>query len=267
MSAQASTFEQHEEQQGGLMGGLVRSMLLHAAIVGLAIGWGIWSGGKNETWGDPTANPGAGFAITPVNRIPMPMRQARSNPVANDAESQVAREEFDRRKQDRKQKDERDAIELRTERMKKTQAERAADNQRYRPEERYRDNQLRTTTGQALANPMYGTPGAGGVGIGTGTPFGTRFAAYAELLRRRIAEKWRTNDVDAFVRDARPVTVSFEIMRNGTIQSVQIVQRSGVLTLDYSAQRAVLEAAPFEPLPREFSRDSATVEFTFQLQR
>jgi periplasmic protein TonB len=250
-----------------LAGGLARSLMLHAVLVGLAVGWGFWTAGKSETWGDPNANPGAGFAITPVNRIPMPMRQGRPNPVANDAESQVAREEFDKRKQDRREKDERDAIELRTERMKKTQAERAADNQRYRPEERYRDNQLKTTTGQALTNPMYGTPGAGGVGIGTGTPFGTRFGAYAELLRRRIAEKWRTNDVDPYIREARPVTVSFEILRNGTVRDIQIVQRSGVLSLDYSAQRAVMEAAPFEPLPREFARDSANVEFTFQLQR
>jgi TonB family protein len=45
------------------------------------------------------------------------------------------------------------------------------------------------------------------------------------------------------------------------------MQRSGNPTLDYSAQRAVLEAAPFPPLPAGFERDSARVEINFELKR
>ena len=76
-----------------------------------------------------------------------------------------------------------------------------------------------------------------------------------------------TNDVDPLVRNAKPATVSFDILRNGQVRNVKIVQSSGIPTLDYSARRAVLEAAPLPELPREFERDSANVEFTFQLQR
>ena len=76
--------------------------------------------------------------------------------------------------------------------------------------------------------------------------------AYADLLRRRIAEKWRTNDVDAGVRTARPAVVSFDILRNGNVRNVKIVQSSGIPTLDMSARRAVMDASPLPELPREF---------------
>ena len=37
--------------------------------------------------------------------------------------------------------------------------------------------------------------------------------------------------------------------------------------LDYSVQRAILEASPFPPIPAGFDKDSARVEFTFELKR
>jgi len=61
--------------------------------------------------------------------------------------------------------------------------------------------------------------------------------------------------------------VSFEIRRDGTIGAPRIVQESGISTLDFSARRAILEASPFPPLPAEFTRSTATVEFVFELKR
>jgi len=42
---------------------------------------------------------------------------------------------------------------------------------------------------------------------------------------------------------------------------------AGDSTLDRSAQRAILDAAPFQPLPPQFARNEANVELTFQLRR
>ena len=63
------------------------------------------------------------------------------------------------------------------------------------------------------------------------------------------------------------VIVTFDILRNGSVRNQQIAQRSGNNTLDYSALRAVLDAAPFPPLPPEYDRSEANVELHFQLQR
>jgi TonB family protein len=57
------------------------------------------------------------------------------------------------------------------------------------------------------------------------------------------------------------------MLRTVPLRNIQIVQSSGIASLDYSAKRAIQDASPLPELPREFERDSANVEFTFQLQR
>ena len=258
----SSTVQREENFKAGLAG----SFVLHALLVGFAIFWGYVNFGPRDVWGDPNAIPGAGFAVTPVDRIPLPSRNARPNPKAEDSESEVEKAEQKDRDRDRVAKEDPDAISLNSKDLKKPN-EKQTSRYQYRSSDELRQNQIRTTVGQAMSNPMFGTVGAGGVGVGTGTPFGNRFGAYADLLRRRISEKWRTTDVDAVARNARPATVNFDIMRNGQVRNVKIVESSGVPSLDFSARRAVLEASPLPELPREFERDSANVEFTFQLQR
>jgi protein TonB len=82
-----------------------------------------------------------------------------------------------------------------------------------------------------------------------------------------VAQKWRTDDVDPRVQTAPPVIVTFDILNSGQIRNVRILQASGNRVLDYSAQRAVYDAAPFPPLPQGFERDTAQIEFWFQLKR
>jgi protein TonB len=244
---------------------LVQSIVLHAVVMGVIIGYGILPNLQREEWGDPNALPGGGFAITPVSKIPLMVRQSRPNPVAAETESEVKQKEPEPEKT--APKEDPKAIALKTEREKRRMADVAAEQNRFRPKEVDRTNELKTTVGRTMTNPMFGVPGAGGVGIGTGTPLGTRFGAYADLIKRRIAEKWRTNDIDPNIRTANLVAVTFDILRDGSVRNIRVSQRSGIMPLDYSAQRAVQEASPFPPLPREFERDSANVEFQFQLQR
>ena len=109
--------------------------------------------------------------------------------------------------------------------------------------------------------------GAGRVGTGANTTLGSRFGAYSALIQERVTQHWRTGDVDASIRTAPQVVVNFDIRRDGTIGAPRIVQGSGISTLDFSVRRAILEASPFPPLPKEFERSSATVEFVFELKR
>jgi TonB family protein len=44
---------------------------------------------------------------------------------------------------------------------------------------------------------------------------------------------------------------------------VKILQSSGNRALDASAQRAILDAAPFTQLPPQFAHDTADIEFHF----
>jgi protein TonB len=81
-----------------------------------------------------------------------------------------------------------------------------------------------------------------------------------------VTDKWQTSGL-AGLNSAPMVIVTFDILRDGNVRNVQIAQRSGNSTLDYSAQRAVMDAAPFPPLPAAFDRNEANVELRFQLQR
>jgi protein TonB len=114
---------------------------------------------------------------------------------------------------------------------------------------------------------LIGQPGSGGIGVGQGSPFGNRYGYYVDLLRQRVAQKWRTGDVDARIRTAPPAIVTFTIRRDGSVSSVRVVQTSGNLALDLSAQRAIAEAAPFPPLPTGYERNDVPIEFWFELKR
>ena len=138
---------------------------------------------------------------------------------------------------------------------------------KYRAKQIDRPNQLYSTEGQKLVSPMYGQPGSGGVGVGRGSPFGDRFGYYVDLLRQKVAQKWRTSDVDPRIRTRPPAIVTFTIRRDGSISGVRMAQTSGNLALDVSAQRAIADAAPFPPLPAGFDRSDVSIEFWFELKR
>jgi TonB family protein len=127
------------------------------------------------------------------------------------------------------------------------------------------DNQVYSQTKQAVSSPMYGgQSGAGHIGVGPNTPLGANnLGWYAELVRQRLAQNWRTNglaDVGA------PSIVNFTIQRNGAIQDVKLFQGSGNPTVDNSALRAVYDSNPLPPLPPQVAGNSLPAQFTFQLR-
>ena len=107
-------------------------------------------------------------------------------------------------------------------------------------------------------------PGAAASGSGSASPFGNRFGYYEQLIRDKVARNWRSQDLDASVHN--PVVVTFDILRNGSIQNVHVTRSSGNFAADQSAQRAILMSNPFQPLPAQYERDTATIEFSFRLQ-
>ena len=112
---------------------------------------------------------------------------------------------------------------------------------------------------------MFEKPGSGGVGVGPNSAFGNQFGAYADLVVRRVTDKWQTSGLAGMHLPMAVVT--FDIQRDGSVKNPQISQRSGNSTLDYSALRAVMDAGPFPPLPPNYSGSSTSVELRFQLQR
>jgi TonB family protein len=254
-------------QRDSLRKPLLGSAVLHGAIFGSLVVWEVINISHRVAWGDANSGGPGSIAITVVNKIPLPSRPGIVNPLANDTQSAVPTPPPAAKAQRRAPPDEPDALPIQS-RSHPKQAETAKSAQnKYRDQQQDRPNQLYSQSGQALVSPMIGQTGSGGVGLGLGTPFGNRFGNYVMILRQRVAEKWHTGDVDNRVRTAPPVIVTFDLMRDGSVRDVRVGQHSGNTALDYSAQRAIYDASPFPPLPAEYERNDAVIEFWFELRR
>ncbi len=253
------------DERDSLKRPVIASLVLHAAIFGTIAVMTVTSFGKKQPWGDPNSMGGGAFSVSAVKNIPLPGRTGPVNRLASDTESQIPEPVTKETK--KAAREEPDAIALKSrKRAKKERAERYASNRRDQRE--YTPNQVYSRGGQAATSPLYGlAPGSGGVGVGSGAPFGTMCGGYAMLLRDRVAARWRTEQVDGRIRSLPPAIITFELTRNGQVRGARVTQSSGNVTLDYSAQRAVMEAGPFEPIPPNCPGNPAVVEFWFELKR
>jgi protein TonB len=205
--------------------------------------------------------------VNPVARIPLPTQSGPVNPVANDTESRAPTPPPKAKAQAKVKAPPPDAIPLPSRNAERRPSQPASAPNKFREQQQDLPNQVYSPSGQRLNSPMIGMAGGGGVGIGTNSPFGTQFGEYANMLRSRVGQAWHTGELR--ISSANPVVVTFTIMRDGSVpeKSVQVKGRSGNAALDISAQRAILDAQPFLPLPPGFTRSSADVEFTFDYLR
>jgi protein TonB len=102
---------------------------------------------------------------------------------------------------------------------------------------------------------------------GPGGEFGGRFPWYVEAVRRRVSSNWIQSSVDPGIRFAPRAVVSFQILRDGTATSIQILRSSGNDSVDRSAVRAIRDSSPFEKLPSGYSGSYVLVEFWFDFKR
>ena len=238
------------------------SILIHAGVVGLLFfGW-YWMNRTRENFGEQHPAGGPAYAVSAVKNIPIPQRDAPPNPVANDTQSMVppalAKEEMPKAPPP----PDKNAFEI-PEKVKK-QAPKPVQRQQYT--QPAPPNQVYSHSREALSNPMYSQQsGAGQVGIGPNSPLGNRLGWYAEIVRQRIAQNWATNGLDARSQ-SQPAIVSFYIMRDGTIRTPQILQSSGIPTIDNTALRAVYSTNPLPQLPPQITDSYISALFTFNLR-
>lgn len=250
------------DQQESLRRPMIVSAAFHSLIVAFLTAGSWLSARQVDKWGDQDAGAGA-VSVSPVKSVPMPSRQGVVNPVANDTPSQAPQLPGNNSKEPELKEDPR-AIEIPD---KKSKDRERASKQKFRALPEPSLNQLNSTTGQALVSPMVRQPGSGGVGVGTDSPLGDRFGAYAAEVQRRIASKWSTADVDSGLRTAPPTKVQFTILHDGSVKDIRVVESSGNVALDLSAQRAIYDARPLQPLPAQYERDRVRIEFWFELKR
>lgn len=240
----------------------VGALLMHVAVVTLAVvGW-YWMNRHRENFGDVHPAGGPAYDVSPVHNIPIPKNQAPPNPVANDTQSTVPTMPAKQDTAKREPPPDKNAVEIPDKQKKQTQQ--PLHQQQYmQPAPK---NQVYSHNQTAVSNPMYGGPqGSGQVGIGPNSPLGNRLGWYAEIVRQRIAQNWLTNGLDARSQ-SQPAIVSFYIMRDGTVRNPQIAQSSGNPNIDNTALRAVYQSNPLPQLPAQITESYISAQFTFNLR-
>jgi TonB family protein len=276
------------DQPERLTGSFWSSVVMHIVIGTALVLYGVAANRPHEQWG---SKEGGGFGSVSVNSvatIPLPRQMGPTNPVANPTKSEVPtpppKAKTEPKAAAKAKAPDPDAIALKS-KSKKTLPERktqedsalnrsrntqpdAAPTNKWREQQKDLPNQLYGKAGQALSSPMFDKAGSGALGIGNSTPFGAQLGWYANQLQDRVTQHWRTDDVPPQIRTAPQVVVVFTLRRDGSLAGVpQIKQSSGIVQLDRSAQRAIVESANFPPIPPQFPRNEAEIEFVFELRR
>lgn len=256
---------QHDIPRDPLGKAFAGSLLTHALVAGVLVAAGFWNLTKNNFGSQTTSTGSVGVDI--VKTIPLPRNEGPINPLANDTKSIVPEAPAPVIKQQQQVKAEpKDAIPIPTkiEKPKKPSPQQQVTSL-FRPPEAYKSNQVYSTVPQAANTPMYGIQGSNGIDIGPESVLGTRFGAYTNLIRDRIAQHWNRSNLHS--SPSQKCFITFTIARDGTVSNVQVSQPSGDYLLDTSAKRAVLDSNPLPALPQQFDRNQATVEIGFQLQQ
>jgi TonB family protein len=237
------------------------SLGVHAAIVAALVVSGVWKFTKN-TWGSEHASTGS-IGVTMVKTIPIPHREAPENPLANDSTSVIPQAPAPVKPTPLVKAPEPKAIPIpdKTKKVSPREQSRTA----FRPPSAdYRPNQVYSRTPQAVSSKDYGIQGSNGIDIGEASTLGFQFGAYVTQMNNQIASKWNRSGVHA--TSTQRVAITFTIARSGAVSDVKVSHPSGSYDLDISARRAVADANPLRPLPREFNKSEATVELWFQLK-
>ncbi len=95
--------------------------------------------------------------------------------------------------------------------------------------------------------------------------FGSRFGWYVEVVKRKVAENWLTQEVDPAAY-GRKVYITFRVNRDGSPSNVHIAIPSGDASLDYSAEHALQRIETFGPLPSGYNGSYLNVDYYFEPQ-
>jgi protein TonB len=106
-------------------------------------------------------------------------------------------------------------------------------------------------------------PGGGGGGGQLGID-NFPYAYYLQNIQDRISARWFQSLVDPGVSGTFQATVYFRIFRDGSISEVEIKESSGLPSLDLSAKRAIITAAPFPPLPADYDEPYLGIRLIFE---
>ena len=248
-----------------LGGNLVGSLVLHALVVALILGWAYIFRSHTPPWGENASNAGA-IQATMVDSIPLPPKQRTLDTGVLTSETPSPAPVIAKEKTvpppDLK------AVPIPQKVMKPPKVAPKETPQPPKHIQPVPPQPKKATTGDTggIRIPeatMQLKNGSASMSV-QDRNFGARFAYYVNIVNRTVAQNWYTQEADPIASNGRSVTIVFDINREGVPSNARIETRSGSPTLDTSALRALQRVEGFGPLPQG---DHITVEYTFNYRR
>jgi protein TonB len=127
------------------------------------------------------------------------------------------------------------------------------------------NQQNRANYGEAaqsnIARSMTSNPNGNNPVAVNGGDFGSRFPWYVDLIRRKTAQNWLTQEVSPNTPAGSKVYLTFVLARDGSPSQIRIAQSSGSPSLDTSCLRAVQRVDTYGPLPGGYDGSSLSVSY------
>ncbi|RXH56569.1 TonB family protein [Granulicella sibirica] len=246
---------------------LAWSIVLHAAIAGVLVGYAYLHIPHGKTWGDSSPTAGA-IQATMVATLPLPPKQPvkEDNVLASETPSPAPVVEKEKTIPPPNPKDIPVVVKTPPKTKPVKVAEKQADPIKH-PELKPPPPTKATTgetSGMRIAQATIQLKNGTASVTVQDRSFGARFAYYVEAVNRRVSQNWYTQEADPRASQGKRTTVLFDIDREGTPSNVRVENRSGSPSLDTSAVRAVQRVDGFGPLPQG---DHITVEFSFDYKQ
>jgi protein TonB len=227
------------------------SLLLHAALAGCIVAYGLWGGlFHHNVWG----NQGLGGAIQVTlvtHALPLPSDQPpNENVLATETPSQAPAEAAPKPKQAVDET----AIPISG---KQTKAERQNERktQLHQPQPKQENlAQYGEQAGSSMARAVQPQGFSSGQTTVSDGDFGSRFGWYVDNLNRKMASNYYKPEVDPHTPRGARATIQFAIHRDGSAGGVQMNQSSGSSTLDQACLRAAQRVDTFGPLPAQYNQ-------------
>ncbi len=86
---------------------------------------------------------------------------------------------------------------------------------------------------------------------------------YAKKVQQIVRANWKVPEVARNLYLKGQVVIAFDILKDGTIQNIELLKKTSVAPMDMSAEFAIKYSNPFPPLPDFIKQDKIHVKWSF----
>ena len=242
------------------------ALVLHAAIIGGAVGWAVVSNFNHSSWGENASQSGS-IAVTAVTAIPLPPKQrVNEDHVLTSESPSIAPTPPPKEKTAPPPKKDEVLIPEKTAKPPKVAEKTAPTPPKH--VEVTPPTPTKATTGdssgvripEAVQQVKNGTASI----TMDDRSFGQRYAYYARIVDQKVSESWNTQQIFPGATTGMRAVVVFTINADGTPSDPRIITKSGSPAFDILAIRTIQRIDGFGPLPQT---KPITVEFALDYKQ